>query len=362
MQEVCGFEASLVGRFTADDYPALSTEMDGLNTIPLGDHGNIGFLDRAMVDYLREHSNNIAVLQLTHLARHTLLYGILYKRYNPNGFLILKLDAYNEHLNKPKKYARGKIKGMLMSRIEKRFFKTVDLVTVENTEGLQLAKNNWPALVLKLEYMPNGANDRYIDSLSELQQIPKENILLTVTRPGSEEKNCELLLDALPFLHFSNWKIVVVGEVTEAFAKRWELARAKFPEKAACIEFVGLVSDRDTLYELYSRSKIFFLASRVESFGISFAEALYCGNYLVGHSGMYAYDDLCAQGKYGSYFIDNDPASFADSLHHAVIMTDTKPMLKDELFQHAKSHFSWSVIAHRMYRSIESRMKPGMKI
>lgn len=362
MQGVCGCDATLLGRFTSLEYSALNTEMKGLQTINLNESGNIGFLERAMVDYLRGHSKSIDVLHLTHLARHSLLYGVLYKRYNPKGFLILKLDAYNEQLRAPKKYARGKFKNMVMGRIEKRFFKAVDIVTVENTEGLELAQINWPALRQKLVYMPYGANDRYINELAGLRNIQKENILLTVTRPGNEEKNCGLLLDALPYLHINKWKVVVVGEMTDAFAERWARTKAEFPEKAAFIEFAGLFSNRDALYELYSRSRIFFLTSRVESFGISYAEALHCGNYLVGHSGMYAYNDLCAHGKYGSFFVDNDPASFADSLHHAIIITENKPGISEEIKQHAKSHFAWSTIAESLYQSIESRMIERLKI
>ena len=348
-----GVEASLVGRFSKPEYPALDTEVRGLHTVHLEFKGNAAFLDRAFTDYLKEHARQIDILQLYHLSRHTLIYGLYYKRFNPNGKVYLKLDGYNDHFRSRKRYARGVVKNALLKATERRFMRAVDLVSIENTEGVDIVAGTYPMLGEKLFYLPNGANDFYIDRCVE-QPAPKEKVMMSVGRPGSPEKNYELLIAALPFLRLDGWRIEVVGPCTPEFLEKWREAQTKFPEQTAGITFVGEITDRKLLYEKYARSSVFFLPSRFESFGISYAEALYAGNVLVGHKGMYAYDDLSGKGVFGTYYPDNDPASFAEALNEAVLLSQKEGIVA---YAHAcgQSDFAWSGIVERLVQIIGTR-------
>ena len=346
MQEVAGYDASLMARFPEAAYPALEGEVRGLKTISLDDQGTWFFTERASVHYLKKHAREIDVLNLYHLSRHTLVYGYLFKNNNNSGKLYLKLDAYTAHLKKRKKYARNPIKNAILKWLESRFFKVVDLISVESREGLEVASNTYPKLRKKLFYLPNGCNDIYLKKYFQ-SPFEKENIILSVGRPGSADKNYELLIKALPFLNLSIGKSESPQTVSAEFEKAWEAAVAEYPEIARKIEFLGGISDRLNLYEEFARAKVFFLPSRVESFGIAFVEALYFGCMLVGHKGMSAYGDLSANGAYGTYFEDNDPRRFADAIYEAMQRTG-EPDLQEKIENHASANFYWSSLASQL--------------
>lgn len=346
MQEVAGYDAALVARFPEDSYPALEGEMKGLETISIGDKGTWFFAEKASIHYLKNHAKEIDVLNLYHLSRHTLVYGYLYKRANPRGKLYLKLDAYTSHLKKRKKYARNPIKNEVLKYLERRFFKMVDLISVESTPGLAAAQNTYPKLRNKLFYLPNGCNDLYLKK--QFQTLPeKENVILSVGRMGSADKNYELLFGVLPLLEIGDWKIRIAGPITDEFEVKWNKIAKKCPEAASKIEFLGAFTDRKNLYDEYAKAKVFFLPSRVESFGIAFVEALYFGSVLVGHEGMSAFGDLSANGKYGISYEDNNPKTFAEALTKAIEMS-AKPGIQKEIETYAAENFYWSSLAKKL--------------
>ncbi len=355
MNELAGYDAALLGRFPEKDYPALRGEVKGLEIIQLEDRGTISFLERAAMDYIKNAAKQIDVLQLSHLSRHTLLYGLLYKRHNPQGQLYIKLDAYNDELRTRKLYARSKFKNAILARFEKRFFKVVDLISIENTPGLEIALDTYPEWADKLIYLPLGANDRYLKKHFQ-KSVIKENLIISVGRIGRPEKNYELLIRSLPFLKLGDWKMILIGPVTPEFQKTWSEVSTSHPDIADRIKFLGNVSDRLILYGYYQRSRVFFLPSRVESFGIAFAEALYFGNVLVGHEGMFAFGDLSANGRFGEYFQDDDPQSFAEAIHQSIIRTSTnETQLSEEISGHAAANFHWTGIADRLNEALAHR-------
>ncbi len=346
MQEVAGYDTALMARFPENEYPALVGEVKGLETISLGDKGTWFFTEKASVHYLNNHANEIDVLNLYHLSRHTLVYGYFYKKNNPKGKLYLKLDAYTTHLQKRKRYAKNIVKNIALKWLEKEFFKKVDLVSVESHEGLAMAQKTYPQLKSKLFYLPNGCNDLYLKA-HFTKPFKKENIILSVGRPGSPDKNYELVLAALPFLDLGNWKIRIAGPVSVEFEEKWQKAIIDYPEQTAKIEFLGNFTDRQMLYREYASAKIFFLPSRVESFGIAFVEALYFGCVLAGHKGMSAYSDLSLNGKYGVYFDDNEPECFAVALNNAIKMSGEND-LQQRIENHAAENFYWSSLAVKL--------------
>jgi glycosyltransferase involved in cell wall biosynthesis len=356
MQEVCGYHSALMGRFPERAYPALEGEVRGLETIPLPDDGYFTFLEKSALRAIRKLAPETDVLQLSHLSRHTILYGLLYKRYNPNGFLYLKLDAYNAHLAARKTYSKSPVKEALLQYLSRRFFKAVDLISIENKAGVELALRPYPEWKGKLIYSPVGANNRFIDSHFD-NAGPGQKVILSVGRVGSPEKNYELLARALPYLKLGDWEMQIIGPVSTEFQSLWEQAFHNHPDIAEKITFLGNISDRIALYKHYREARIFFLPSRVESFGIVFVEALYFGSIPVGHSGMYAFDDISGQGRYGTTFQDDDPERFAAALHEAMRRSDAEPGLRSEIRTHAAAHFSWSGIAAKLGEAIEIRKK-----
>ena len=95
-----------------------------------------------------------------------------------------------------------------------------------------------------------------------------------------------MLLEAFGKANIKDWKLVFVGPIENEFDKRVERIIVKYPNLKNQIELVGNVEDREELYEYYNRSKICCLTSPFESFGITFIEAMYFGNYVIGTTGM----------------------------------------------------------------------------
>ncbi len=352
IQEAVGWEAKLVARFPEASYPSLKTEVDGLKIEILDDSGTFFFAEKEVLHYIEDHASQIDVLNLYHLSRHTLIYGVVYKKHNPNGKIYLKLDGYNSQLKHRKRYAKSAWKNVLLKRAERRFFKAVDLISIENRKGLAIARKTYPRLKNKLIYLPNGCNDLYLDKHFE-QPFTKKNIILSVGRPGSPDKNYELVLAAISMVELDGWQMEIIGPMTEIFSAYWEVVQSKYPVITKKVKFLGEVVDRQKLYQKYSEAKVFFLPSHVESFGISYAEALYFGCILVGHSGMSAYDDLSANGKFGTYYRDNDPASFAKALK-AACNKSGEPGMADEISAHSKQHFQWSGIVNNLKNRLEN--------
>lgn len=354
MGRIPGNEAVLVGQFPDRKYPALEGEMRDLKTVNLPNIGKFLFLDRAAIRYLRNAAKDIDVLNLYHLSRHTLVYGLIYKMANPKGLLYLKMDAYNSHLQTQKRYAKGRLKNYIFRKLEQRFLKNLTLATVENKAGVALAKKTYPELASRLMYLPNGCNDDFLGQIDKFED--QENIILSVGRIGGDDKNYDLLLKALPKFNLGDWKMRVVGPMTDAFAEKWQAAQQSFPLETARIEFLGPIYDRKTLYEIYAKSKVFFLTSRFESFGIAYVEALYFGAVLVGHREMSAYPDIINQGEFGTYYINNNPDSFAEALTEAVLMSENEETTSAAK-KHTEQNFYWSKIASTLNQELQNARK-----
>ncbi len=338
-----GFTSSLVGKVKSPfETPA---EVSGLELEILPEKGKLFFLDRAFLNWLRENASTVKVLHLFHLTRDSIFYGAYFKRLNPQGKLYLKFDAYNDHLTQRKRYANGEIKNFILQKVERRFFHGLDLATIENRNGLDLAKKNYPEISNLLQYLPNGCNDAFLDErFGEL--ISKEKRLLTVGRLGSSDKNFELLLKSIPLIELSDWHVDVVGPITQDFQLLIDRFTKEYLHLENRITFHGSITDRSLLYKMYARSAVFFLPSRFESFGISFVEALYFGCVLVGHKGLYAYDDISDNGSYGIYYEDNDSDSFARALEKAMKVSQDYDLAKARLF--AKRNFAWSALFEKI--------------
>jgi glycosyltransferase involved in cell wall biosynthesis len=339
-----GHRATLLGH--GDESLQVPEEVEELEIEKLPSRGNFFFLDRAFMNWIGRHAKEVNVLHLFHLSRDSIFYGMYFKKLNPEGKLYLKMDAYNEHLGSRKSYSKNWMKERVYKGVERRFFKSLDAISIENTAGLNLMHAVLPELREKTFYLPNGVNDIYLKNLENEVSV-KENIVLSVGRLGSDVKNYELFLEAVPHLIDLDWKFFIVGPISPQFQSKIDQLFEKYPPCKELIEFKGEISDRRLLYDLYARAKVFFLPSRRESFGIAYIEALYFGCALVGHQSLYAYDDISKSGAFGSYFEDNDAESFARAIRSAIYLS-TKENFVENARQHCQHNFTWSRLTNHL--------------
>jgi GalNAc-alpha-(1->4)-GalNAc-alpha-(1->3)-diNAcBac-PP-undecaprenol alpha-1,4-N-acetyl-D-galactosaminyltransferase len=158
--------------------------------------------------------------------------------------------------------------------------KKVDLISTEVEELVPLLNHFLDVdISQKLIYSPNGFDDS--KSHSVLPYEKKENIMVTVGRIGSPQKNNEMMLKALENCDLKDWKIYFIGPIEEAFKETIvDFYEGNYLLKEK-VFFIGNIEDKNELYSWYNKSKVFFLTSPSEGFPLVFPEALFFGNYIV---------------------------------------------------------------------------------
>ena len=145
--------------------------------------------------YLFKNSKKIDYLMLFHYKLDKIFLIGLYKLLNPNGKIYIKLDSLGNNTN-------NSFKKLISNFLLRSFEKMVDLFSIETLEVLEKMKNNNIFEIKnykKLIYIPNGFDENYFEENTiEIKKFSeKENLIITVGRLGTEQKNIELLLEAL---------------------------------------------------------------------------------------------------------------------------------------------------------------------
>ncbi len=303
-------------------------------------------MEQAILDYMDENAKQIDVLNLYHLTKETIYYALHFKKKNPAGKIYLKMDVYNQMLEEGITYSKKRLFNSYHKQKEKRFLNLVDVVSAENPVSLNLLKEKYPVLKDKAILVTNGINDRFIRGhYPEVKDFDsKENIILSVGRIGAKEKNYEMLVRSFCMSRGTDWKLVLVGPISNNFDSFVEELVQEYPDKKGLIELVGSIEDRVELYSYYNRSKIFALTSPFESFGIAFVEAMYFGNYIVGTNGMSSFDFISDHRKLGSAVEVNDNEALCETLNN--LMSDDSKLRKvhKQAQQQVEKHFYWSNI------------------
>lgn len=199
------------------------------------------------------------------------------KHYNSNIKVYCKLDM---DLSLFQRFYDGSRMREWKNLVQKRKYRNIDWFTVETNKFNMILKDTC-IFKNRIDYLPNGISlmDVNVDSLDE---IKKENIILTVGRLGTYQKNNELLIEAIrciPRDLLANWRVYLVGTYTDAFYDYVMQVITEDRYLKDIIIFVGNVSNRMELYKFYAKAKIFTLTSRAESFGIATVEAMCFGAY-----------------------------------------------------------------------------------
>lgn len=359
LHHVHQYNSSIVSYKNNKEYSNLQGEVNGLNLEFIENTGRISFLEKGVLKYIKQHAKKIDILNLYIFSKFTFVYGILYKMYNPKGFLYLKLDGYNETFLKETKikHSINPLKNSILKWLEKQFLKKVDLITIENSIGEDLVKNKYPIIADKVMYLPVGVNDlflheKFLNKFTCFEQ--KENIILTVGRIGEEIKNNEMMLRALSQINFKDWKMIFVGAINPKFQLFYDEWIKSYPQLKDKLIFTGEIHDREKLYDWYNRAKIFCMTSWKESFCHSIGEALYFGNYIIGTEGIVSMQDLTDHEKYGAILKADDDKGMANKLQQIINDQSTLSELFPEIVNFSRKNFVWSKIVGKIHKRIEN--------
>lgn len=248
--------------------------------------------------YLLWNSKRFDVLICFHLFFRTFLHTCLYKMLNSEGRIYVKLDIPDFIINKIKE----REKSIFWNKCYHKCAKVVDYFSVETSSSFDLMRNLaiFKKYSDKFIFMPNGFDSLGAEELkiSPLPFEEKENIMITVGRIGTQQKNTQMFLKALAkFTPQKKWKIFFVGPVEQNFMCEIKEFYAKNPETEKYVFFLGSITDKTKLWSLYAKSKVFVLTSTWESYGLVLNEARYFKNFIIS-TDVGAAKDI-TEGKYG---------------------------------------------------------------
>jgi len=352
----CGWNCSLA--YFQDAHCLKEPEdwfVKGVTPISLGKRrGQVRDLLRA-AQFLYENAGKYDVVNFYHDTPVTLFLALICRASHPSGRVYVKLDM--SHLE-VETILRGESRGIsfpCLARILRRLVSrlSVDLYTVESTPVFRtLARTRY--YQGRLQYLPNGFTCTETDKVGELVDR-KDNLILTVGRLGAVQKHNELLLEALgqispPLL--DGWKVLLVGPIANpGFRMRVQETLAAHPRLENILSLHGEVADRDALYNLYKRSRIYCHTARWESFGIVLAEAMYFGNYVISTE-LPAARDLTAEGSLGALY----PVGDAEELRHHIedAISGKVDLAAKGIASHhrIREHFDWREIVKDLDRML----------
>lgn len=220
---------------------------------------------KIFTDFLRKTKNSYSHIMMFHVSSTTLYLVRFIRKLDKNIKIYVKADA--------SKFSKRQWFYL------KQILKKTDALSVENEYLLRDINKKLPGYSEKVEYIPNGFDNTHFSV--ELLSVPKENLIIQTARFGTAQKNTQLLLKILSNVDLKDWNVILAGTIEKDFYSFIESFFREYPELKDKIHFIGNISDRNELYRLYARAKVFILTSRYESFAISLIEAAYFGDYII---------------------------------------------------------------------------------
>lgn len=240
------------------------------------------------------HAKDIDVLFLTGSSAVHMFTTFLYKKINPQGKVVVFGDMEEpqaQELNQNGFHYSGGLAGLIKDKLTDYFFRHVTYL-VANTAAYHLMddlcqRKHWTGL---LHFYPCLDDEKFESyGLKRKPFTEKENVIVCVGRIGCYQKNTEMLLEALHKVDLKDWKIYMIGPITNSFnlndggnfQKRIDDFFDECPQHRDKLIFTGMIYDQKTLFEYYNRAKILLMTSRHESWGNVFSEAAAFGCYIL---------------------------------------------------------------------------------
>lgn len=208
MKELYGMDSAIACYRNEEQYSYLETEVKGLKLDFIRKRFHNSRLDGLL--YLFENAKKIDILQVFHIHSTRNYYWIeLYKMLNPKGKVYLMLDTNYGLTNYEYTFGRS----VLLRKIRKSIIKKCTLISAETESTAYGLSEKWG---INVEWVNNGF---YFRKRIPIEYRDKENVICTVGRIGTFQKNNEVLLQA--FKRFSqeypDWKLKIIGAIEPTF-------------------------------------------------------------------------------------------------------------------------------------------------
>ena len=267
------------------DYPNLADIPEMLLLYSNDKAGNA----EAYKKHLLESYSDMDVLILHGMYNETMGYLDAYRKLRPDGKVFCGLDM-NSFWMRNIDWGSSSVR---------EFSDQCDVIAT-SCRALRDALNRNPAVSFPCYWLPNGLFSLPgRKTLADPQR--KENIILTVGRVGSAQKNNAELLVAFARVsdRLAGWKLHLVGSIEPEFKPLIEEFFKQRPDLKERVVFRGAIADKDALFKEYEKAKIFALTSKSEGGTPNvYAEALFHGCMFVT-SDIDAADEITNFGDLG---------------------------------------------------------------
>lgn len=310
--------------------------LDKTGTVPRFLNHPFKFLSflKIFTDFLKENNNVYSHIMMFHINSTTLFFARFIKKLNKNIKIYIKADAAS-FTNKQWYYFKNIIR-------------MADALSIESEDLAKDAKEKFKSQAEKISFVPNGFDDKNFDK--NLLALHKENLIIQSARFGTAQKNTQLLLKILSNINLKDWKVVLAGTIENDFLPYIKNFFEKHPNLKEKIVFCGNISDRNSLYELYAKAKIFILTSRFESFSLSVMESAFFGDYIISTNvGI----SETIKNKFGGFVAKENPMQEKNDERIAKQMSDelqrciensANCSVSSEVAKEIRSYFSMSNI------------------
>lgn len=282
-----------------------------------------GNFEENMKLYMIEHAHEIDIAVTFGPYPSYLSILKTYKMYNPLGKIYMKLDVNRYWLSR-----------LFLEPYFEELLNLCDLVTSE-CKPIQMAINE--TLKINVKRIPNGFYEHFPTEPVSLKD--KKNIILTVGRIDSPEKQVLMAVNAFLSAEIPDWELRLVGPINEEFkANLLTLINGK--TNASQVKILGPIYDKVLLEKEYRQAKIFTLTSTVECHAHVLAEAAKNGCYLIC-TDVDGVSDITYDGRYGKIHSTSDWEGIANTLK---VVTSNESLLATtcyELQAIARSSLNW---------------------
>lgn len=301
-------------------------------------------------NYIRNHAKDFDVINVYHLSLKKMFAPALFKIFNRNCVVYLKLDLDKMNFDN---FFSGSLRQRILRVLKKGFIHFfVDKLSVETKSYYDRLKD-LSLFEGKLYYIPNG-----VHIIEDEKIISKEKIILSVGRIGTYQKNNEMLVNAvkkLPELVENNWKIYFVGPVQSNFRKYLKQTMEFHPELKDTFVLTGNIEDRHELYSFYKRAKILCMTSRWEGFSLVIPEAMYFENFVISTDFDSAYE-LLAHGRYGEIIQVDDVVGLQQKLKELIVHEEKYVGKAKDGSVWIRKNFLWENIVKDIYKMLGEKL------
>jgi glycosyltransferase involved in cell wall biosynthesis len=345
---------SLLVTESDDAFGDIERRTPGLSVLRLNRNLCVRGMRVSAFHYLWRESKSIDVLNLYHLSLETKLLSLLFRIRNPKGFLYVKLDVNvaNETAALSERPRRNFIRRKLGELFHSAFYRSVTMFSAESRQAAEIVKYRYPAMQTKLLEITNGLEVPVLPHSVETTMASKQNLIVTVGRIGTYQKNNELLLDALKKVDLRDWKVAIVGPYTEAFAQAFGEFLKEFPHLRNAVSLIGNVSDRKELMGWYAKARIFALTSRWEGFPLVFAEAQCYGNFIVS-TDISSAAEVMEDGMFGRIVQNDDAMALAEAFQNVIHKQICSDALLRQIASWGRTRYDWHEILLPLKKAID---------